>query len=144
VADDLWGSYRRIRVEAVHEFSIEKMAEGGLCGSSRKWPERWSDPNNPFVPHFLFSVDGTHCAVFERQTTVMNRDEKRFGRKFSSAGVMHEVAIDVCHSRIVHIRGPFPAGRHDKAVFMEELMGKIPAGSTANALPTMDAGARRM
>ena len=93
------------------------------------WPEHWSDPNNPFVPYFLFSVDGTHCAVFERQTTVMNRDEKYFSHKFSSAGVMHEVAIDVYHSRIVHIRGPFPAGRHDKAVFMEELMGIIPAAS---------------
>jgi len=103
------------------------------------WPEHWSDPNNPFVPHFLFSVDGTHCAVFERQTTVMNRDEKCFSHKFSSAGVMCEVAIDVYHSRIVHIRGPFPAGRHDKAVFMEELMGKIPAGSKGIA----DNGCRR-
>jgi len=94
------------------------------------WSEHWGNPNNPFVPCFLFSVDGTHCAVFERQTTVMKRDEKCFSHKFSSVGVMHEVAIDVCHSWIVHIRGPFPAGKHDKAVFMEALMGKIPPGST--------------
>jgi len=93
------------------------------------WPEHWSDPNHPFIPCFLFSVDGTHCAVFERPTTVMNGDEKYFSHKFSSAGVMYEVAIDACYSQIVHARGPFLAGRHDKAVFMEDLMGKIPPGS---------------
>ena len=30
------GSYRRIRVEAVHKFSIEIIVEGGLLGSSKK------------------------------------------------------------------------------------------------------------
>ena len=30
----LRGSYRRIRVEAVHKFSVEKTVEGGLHGSS--------------------------------------------------------------------------------------------------------------
>lgn len=93
------------------------------------WPAHWSDPNNPFIPYFLFSVDGTHCAVFERQTQTFSRDEKHHSHKFCSAGLMYEVAIDVYHSRIVHIRGPFPAGKSDKAVFMEELMAKIPPGS---------------
>ena len=31
---------RRIRVEAVHKFSIEKIVEGGLYGSSRKYKSR--------------------------------------------------------------------------------------------------------
>jgi len=36
MVDNLRGSHRRIRAEAVHKFSTEKMAEGGLHGSSRK------------------------------------------------------------------------------------------------------------
>ena len=48
MVDNLRGSYRRIRVEAVHKFSIEKIVEGGLHGSSRKYVP-WS--KEEFVEH---------------------------------------------------------------------------------------------
>ena len=35
--NNLRGSYRRIRVEAVHKFSIGIIVEGGLHGSSKKY-----------------------------------------------------------------------------------------------------------
>jgi len=98
------------------------------------WPEEWNnDPGNPFCPYFLFSVDGTHCRVMERQTPTYNRDNAYYSHKFHGAGLNYEVALHCYENKIVHIKGPDPAGRGDKAAFRDELHGKIPAGSRAVA-----------
>ena len=58
-----------------------------------------------------------------------------YSRKFNSAGgLTYEVlAIDVYMSRVVHINGPFPSGRGDKANFRSKLKEMIPAGSVGIA-----------
>lgn len=118
---DTWLWYYLEKIQALKE---EKIV----------WPEEWLDENdNPFIPYFLFSVDGVDCMTFERQSPSLNKDPKYYSHKFNSAGLTYEVAIDVYMSRVVHINGPFPSGRGDKANFRSKLKGMIPAGSVGIA-----------
>jgi hypothetical protein len=95
------------------------------------WPDEWDDDieDNPFIPHHLLTVDGTHCMVMERQTRSLSKDTKYYSHKFAGPGLSYEMALHLYECRIIHIRGPGKGGKNDKTTFREELMGKIPAGS---------------
>lgn len=89
------------------------------------WPAEWNDINNPRLPYFLVSVDGTHTRCYERQTHEFNRDKAYFSHKFRKAGYAWEIGLDVYTDRVVSVRGPFPAGRGDKTMFRDFLMGQL-------------------
>jgi hypothetical protein len=93
------------------------------------WPEEWGNPNNPFIPYHIGTVDGVHCMTYERQTAKYNRDKQCCSHKFKGPGLTYEVCMDLWECRMIHIRRPGKAGKNDKTVFRESLMGKIPAGS---------------
>jgi DDE superfamily endonuclease len=63
---------------------------------------------------FIVSVDGVHCRIFEPRN---DPGSKWFDHKTNSAGVAYEVALAIRSSRVVHIRGPFPASAHDLTIF---------------------------
>jgi hypothetical protein len=83
---------------------------------------------------FLVSVDGTHCRIQEVRT---DPDAKWFSHKFNGPALSYEVAIAIRSNRVVWVRGPFPASKHDISIFRSEdnpeqgLMAKIPEGKRA-------------
>lgn len=88
------------------------------------WPadEEWGDDT------FIVSVDGTHRRTNEPRHLRFRRNGINYSHKSNSAGVNHEIAIDLWSQRVVHANRFDPAGRPDKSIFKEELMHKIPEG----------------
>jgi len=74
------------------------------------------------------SVDGLHCRVKEPRHPTLRRDPAYFSYKHKTAGVTYELALDLHKPKLVWINGPFPASKHDKTIFEEGLMKKIPQG----------------
>ena len=87
---------------------------------------------------FIVSVDGTHCRIMEPRT---DPGSKWYSHKFNAAAVAYELAISIRSSRLVSIRGPFPASTHDITIFRggkkkavkdpDALWFKIPPGKKA-------------
>lgn len=100
------------------------------------WPEYWND-GHPLLhdndtPVFLISVDGVHCTTnepipfiqhFQRipSITLIN----------TNLSLTYELGISVYENKLVWIKGPKPASKHDISVYQEELKNKIPAGKRA-------------
>jgi hypothetical protein len=86
---------------------------------------------------FIASVDGTHCPIFEIR---QDPSTKWFSHKFNGPGLSYELAVAIKTSRLLSIRGPFPASTHDITIFRggsksdknswdpEALIFKIPEG----------------
>jgi hypothetical protein len=96
-----------------------------LKSSKIKWEEYDNDEM------WVVSVDGVHCRI---QEVRKDPGAKWFDHKTNSAGVSYKVALGIRSGRIVWIKGPFPASRHDITTFRgtndegEALINKIPAG----------------
>jgi hypothetical protein len=74
------------------------------------------------------SVDGTHCHINEPRKTPSSQ---WFSHKLNKPGVGYEIAVDLTDSKIAWINGPFPAAKHDIAIYRQENSGlkwKIPEG----------------
>jgi hypothetical protein len=74
------------------------------------------------------SVDGTHCRISEPEAVPSSQ---WFSHKLNKPGVSYEIAVDLTDSKIAWINGPFPAAKHDIAIYRQENTGlkwKIPDG----------------
>ena len=90
------------------------------------WPaEKYNDPNGQI---YLATVDGTDMKTKEKSTAQFNVDRKQYTKKFAHGGLKYEIAIDAFESKIVWINGPFCGGKHDKTIFSDDLLKKIPEG----------------
>jgi hypothetical protein len=70
---------------------------------------------------FSVTVDGRDLRIYE--TTDFNT--KWFSRKFHGPGICYEVAISMNGGQIVHIQGPYPAGKWpDIKIFRECFRGR--------------------
>ena len=87
------------------------------------WPDSWGDPNNPNAgePHFIITVDGTHCKIEEPTFESFTENKKYYSHKFHSAGLDYEVALSIFEPRCVWIAGPYPAGKNDITIFRHKL-----------------------
>lgn len=63
---------------------------------------------------FIISVDGIHCRI---QEVRKDPGAKWYSHKTNSAGVTYELGIAIRSNRLVWIKGPFPASRHDITTF---------------------------
>ena len=86
------------------------------------WPDSWDTT-------FTVTVDGVHFRIKEPGDKKYKFVKGVFSHKFGSAGLDYEIAISIFTQQVVHIAGPFRAGRGDLDIFREEgLMAKIPEG----------------
>ncbi len=63
---------------------------------------------------YLGIIDCVHCETNEFRT---NPSSKWYSHKHNGAGVLYEVVIDLCDTRVVWIAGPYPASTHDITIF---------------------------
>lgn len=76
---------------------------------------------------WVMTVDGTHCRIKEPRNTP---DKAFYSHKYHKPGVAYEIALDLSSSRIVHVNGPFKAGKNDLSIFQEPggLKSKLQSG----------------
>ena len=80
----------------------------------------WPD-NEEFGPVILVgSVDGTHILTEERSHPIWSHNSDYYSHKFNKAGLSFEVVCSLSESRIIWLNGPFPAGKSDIKIFVEE------------------------
>jgi hypothetical protein len=92
------------------------------------WPDYWL-PGSQYVPHFLLSVDGIHCQIFEPKHPTLSKDKSFYSHKFNQSGLDYELGIAAYESKLVWMNGPFKASRHDVTIFRRAgLNEKIPQG----------------
>jgi hypothetical protein len=83
---------------------------------------------------FIISVDGIHCEI---QEVRKDPGAKWYSHKINAAGVAYELGIAIRSNRLVWIKGPFPASKHDITIFRGEddpgnsLKSMIPDGKRA-------------
>ena len=100
---------------------------GALKAELVVWPESWDTI-------FTMTIDGVHFCIKEPTDDVYKFVRGVFSHKFGSAGLDYEIAISTFTQQVVHIAGPFRAGRNDVQIFREEgLKEKIPDGCYAIA-----------
>ena len=63
---------------------------------------------------YLGTIDCVHCETNEFRT---DPSSKWYSHKHNGAGVLYEVVIDLCNTRVVWIAGPYPASTHDITIF---------------------------
>lgn len=69
---------------------------------------------------WVLSVDGIHCWVKEPPHEIWSQDRRYLSHKYAKAGLMYELGICLVTSRLLWMRGPFPAGNHDITVARRE------------------------
>jgi DDE superfamily endonuclease len=82
---------------------------------------------------FIISVDGVHCPINEPRK---KPSAKWYSHKFNKPGLAYEIAVSVYSSKVVWVRGPFPAGTGDLSIFKRLVKGlkyKMPNGTKAIA-----------
>jgi hypothetical protein len=90
------------------------------------WPTHWGDDD------FIISVDGVHCRINEPKDPTMSKNPKYYSHKFKQAALTYELGISLSENKLVWMKGPFEAGKHDVTVFRDEgLWDKIPDGKFA-------------
>jgi hypothetical protein len=62
----------------------------------------------------LGTIDCVHCETNEFRT---DPSSKWYSHKHKGVGVLYEVVIDLCNTRVVWIAGPYPASTHDITIF---------------------------
>jgi hypothetical protein len=117
-----WGWFYTKKIQAFKEQKIV-------------WPESWND-RHPLLhdndtPVFLVSVDGVHCTTSKPIHPTLSKNPKYYSHKHKQAALMYELGISVYENKLVWMKGPKPASKHDITVYREELMNKIPAGKRA-------------
>ena len=68
----------------------------------------------------FMSVDGTHSLFHEIAHHELSQNRPYFSHKKSHAGLCYELGIHLFESRIIWMRGSFPAGSNDKSIFADE------------------------
>jgi DDE superfamily endonuclease len=91
------------------------------------WPAEWV-LDNPDLPYFHLSVDGTHCAYHEVKHPVLPYDPQMYSHKTNQPSLAYEVAISLYESKVVSVQGPYKASVHDKTMFNSYLRDRIPQG----------------
>ena len=138
-----------------HWYYVEKIQ--ALKAQVVVWPEEWGTPASP---EFLYTVDGTHCEIYElkndRYELVNGQDEeelpgqdeeelpgqglpnkpesknrKLYSHKHNRAALTYELALHLWEPRLVWMNGPYPAGQNDITVFRKALKNKTPLGKRA-------------
>ena len=94
------------------------------------WPKEWNRAAHD-APIFIISVDGVHCRVHEPKHPLCSKNKEHYSHKFKQAGLTYELALSVYLNRLVWMRGPGKASKHDITVFREKLLKKIPPGKRA-------------
>ena len=61
-----------------------------------------------------------HCRVNEPRDPILSKNPKYYSHKFKQSALNYELAVSVFESKLVWIRGPFPASKHDITIFKEE------------------------
>lgn len=69
-----------------------------------------------------------HCRVNEPIHPVLGKNPKFYSHKFKQAALLYELACSIYENKLVWMRGPFKASRHDITQFRSELLAKIPVG----------------
>jgi DDE superfamily endonuclease len=105
--------------------SIQKLS--ALKEAKIGWPQDWV-PENPNLPYFLLSVDGTHCSYHEVKHPDLPYDPQMYSHKTNGPGLSYEVALAIHDCKVVSVRGPFKASVHDKTIFVSHLRDLIPDG----------------
>jgi hypothetical protein len=117
-----WGWFYSKKIQALKEQKIV-------------WPESWNDGHSLLhdddTPIFLITVDGVHCSTCEPTHPTLSKNPKYYSHKFKQAALTYELGISVYENKLVWIKGPKPASKHDITVFRSELKNKIPSGKRA-------------
>lgn len=99
------------------------------------WPDHWNEGHPQLhdddTPIFLVSVDGVHCTTNEPIHPTLAKNPKFYSHKHNQAALTYELGVSVYENKLVWIKGPKPASKHDITVFREGLMHKIPSGKRA-------------
>ena len=66
---------------------------------------------------WIMTVDGTHNLFKEPTHPTFSQDSSYFSHKKKHAGLDYELGIDLFHSKLIWMNGPFPAGQNDKKIF---------------------------
>ena len=69
---------------------------------------------------WVLTVDGIHCWIKEPKHPVWSQDRRYYSHKYGKAGLMYELGICLTTSRLLWMRGPFPAGNSDITVARRE------------------------
>ena len=77
---------------------------------------RWPEDNNDT---WIMTVDGVHCWCYEPKHPEFSMDTKYYSHKYNKAGLNYELGVSISESRLIWMKGPFPAGTNDKTVFRE-------------------------
>jgi len=97
------------------------------------WPAEWS-ANGDDTPCFIVTVDGMHCQIQEPHHPMQSKNPVFYSHKSNQAGIMYEIAVSVFQNKLIWIKGPFPASKHDITIFRQKgLKNKIPQGKKAIA-----------
>lgn len=100
---------------------------GALKDELIVWPESWDTI-------FTVTIDGVHFRIKEPTDPKFKFVKGAFSHKFGKSGLVYEIAISIFTQQVVHIAGPFRAGRGDLDIAREEgLLNKIPEGHYAIA-----------
>ena len=65
---------------------------------------------------WVLTVDGIHCWIQEPKHPVWSQNRRYYSHKYAKAGLMYELGICLSTSRLLWMRGPFPAGTSDITV----------------------------
>ena len=90
------------------------------------WPQ--AEYEHPTSQKYIVSVDGIDFKCWELKHPTMPYDRRQFTQKHNHGGVKYEIAIDIYRSKVVWISGPHRGGKHDKSIYVEGLLLKIPDG----------------
>jgi hypothetical protein len=102
-----WGAHRQ------WEF-VEKIQS--LKGDKIVWDDSFYEADDIWI----VSVDGTHCWIEEPKHPTWSQDTDYYSHKYNKAGLDYELAIALTTSRLVWMRGPFPAGSNDISIFCKK------------------------
>jgi hypothetical protein len=90
------------------------------------WDDSYDDPSRG--PLFIFTVDGMDYRVREKKHPTLSLNTNECSHKFKHGAVKYEIAIDVYHSKVVWINGPFRGGESNNNIFGFALKAKVQQG----------------
>lgn len=89
------------------------------------WP--YDDEHYDSDAVFIATIDGVHCL----STSLEKKPSAKWcSHKFNGPGLAYEIVVDIRKSDVVWIKGPFPAGTPDVAIYCSEggVKEKMPYG----------------
>jgi len=90
------------------------------------WPDaKYKGHNSPI---FIATIDGVDFKTREKSNDEFNQSPKQFTYKHHHGGQKYELVIDAFEPKIISMNGPFDGAVHDRVMYADRTMGRIPDG----------------